>query len=282
MLERDPNKFVKAEAEASAAKDLAVNAKRKAGKKIVSNKVDIVPVNIENLKKKWGNWYTFGKNEDGQYTAMCIACSSWYVGINKKELADGTPMRGYEYTKPHPIRHGKQKLGWDGHLKDQERKHYSKRAHWRAVRGLETQQTLVHDPSNNQAKNHSSRSMQCTTSDRDPGASLRIIGLKPSIITMERNKRGLEVLSRMAYITAKTDMPISKFKVLRNVLQQSQLTMLADCHERVEAISSRLNDFFTVVETQIRGLRTLIDTTLSYGDPGQSRLKVVRGTTKGQ
>ena len=66
------------------------------------------------------------------------------------------------------------------------------------------------------------------------------------------------------------------------MLQQSQLTMLADCHERVEAISSRLNDFFTVVETQIRGLRTLIDTTLSYGDPGQSRLKVVRGTTKGQ
>ena len=150
------------------------------------------------------------------------------------------------------------------------------------MRGLETQQTLVHDPSNSQAKKHSSGSMHTTTSNRDPVASLRMIGLKPSIRKIERNKRGLEVLSRMAYITAKADMPISKFKVLRNALHQGQLTMLADCHERVEAISSRLNDFFTVVETQIRGLRTLVDTTLSYGDPGQSKLKVFCGTTKGQ
>ena len=156
MFERDLNKFLNAEAEASATINLAMKEKRKSGKKIFSNQVDIAHVDFENLKKKWGKWYTFGKNEDGQYTAMCRACSSWYVGINKKELADGTPMRGYEYTKPHPITHGKQKLGWDGHLKDQERKHYSKRAHWRAVRGLETQHTLVHDPSNNQAKNHSS------------------------------------------------------------------------------------------------------------------------------
>ena len=58
--------------------------------------------------------------------------------------------------------------------------------------------------------------------------------------------------------------------------------MLADYHERVEAISSRLNDFFTVVETQIRGLKTLVDTTLSFGDPRQSKLNVFCWTTKGQ
>ena len=58
--------------------------------------------------------------------------------------------------------------------------------------------------------------------------------------------------------------------------------MLVDFHERVEAISSRLIDFFTVVETQTRGLGTLVDSTLSYVDPGQSKLKVFCGTTKGQ
>ena len=124
--------------------------------------------------------------------------------------------------------------------------------------------------------------MNSIRSNHDPVASLRMIGLKPSLRKIERNKRGLEVLSRMAYITAKAVMPISKFEVLRNVLQQSQLTMLADYHERVEAISSRLNDFFTVVETQIRGLKTLVDTTPSFGDPRQSKLNVFCWTTKGQ
>ena len=124
--------------------------------------------------------------------------------------------------------------------------------------------------------------MHTTTSNRDPVASLRMIGLKPSIRKIERNKRGLEVLSRLPYITHKADLPISKFKLLRNALHQGQLTMLADCHERAEAISSRLNDFFSVVETQIRGLRTYVDTTVSYGDPEQSKLKVFCGPTKRQ
>ena len=99
------------EAEASAVNKLACDAKQSAKKKIVRNQDDTTPVNIENMMKKWGRWYTFGKNENGQHTATCKACSSWYVGINKKELPDGTPMRGYEYCKPYPIRHGKQKLG---------------------------------------------------------------------------------------------------------------------------------------------------------------------------
>ena len=109
MFERDPNKFVEAEAEASGANKLACDAKRSAKKKIVRNQDDTTPVNIENMMKKWGDWYTFGKNENGLYTATCKACSSWYVGINKKELSDGTPIR--EYSKAYPIRHGKQKLG---------------------------------------------------------------------------------------------------------------------------------------------------------------------------
>ena len=89
-------------------------------------------------------------------------------------------MRGYEYTKDHPIRHGKQKLGWDGHLKDKERKQYSKRAHWRAVRGLETQQILVNDPSTTQDEKLSSGSKLRKTTRRDTAASLQIIGLRPS------------------------------------------------------------------------------------------------------
>ena len=66
----------------------------------------------------------------------------------------------------------------------------------------------------------------------------------------------------MAYVIAKADMPISKFSILRNIVQQSQLTMLGDSHERVRAISNRLNDFFTVVETQLRGLKVLVDSKL--------------------
>ena len=53
----------------------------------------------------------------------------------------------------------------------------------------------------------------------------------------------------MAYMTAKADMPISKFNVLRNVVQ-SQLTMLADSHSHVEAISICFNNFFAVVKAQ--------------------------------
>ena len=267
VFQKDSDKFVKVEAEAGAAKNSANDARRIPKKKLDKKHTDSTPVNIENLKKKWGKWYIFGENEDGQYTAKCKACSSWYVGINKKQLPVGTPMRGYEYTIDNPIRHGKQKLGWDGHLKDKERKQYSKRAHWRAVRGLETQKILVSDQSTSQDEKFSSGSKLSKTTKRDTAASLQIIGLQPSNRKIERIKRGLEVLSRMAYITTKADMPISKFQVLRNALQQSQLTMLADCHERVEAISSRLNDFYAVMEIQIRGLRTLVDTNLTLSDP---------------
>ena len=105
-----------------------------------------------------------------------------------------------------------------------------------------------------------------------------MIGLKPSDISdreVERRKLGLEVLCRMAYIIAKADMPISKFSVLRNIVQQSQLTMLGDSHEHVRAITNRLNDFFTVVETQLRGLKALVDSNLHKKNERQPKLSMV-------
>ena len=105
-----------------------------------------------------------------------------------------------------------------------------------------------------------------------------MIGLKPSDISdreVERRKRGLEVLCRMAYIIAKADMPISKFSILRNIVQQSQLTMLGDSHERVRAITNRLNDFFPVVETQLRGLKALVDSNLHKKNERQPKLSLV-------
>ena len=284
-LERDPDRFVYAEAEAAAAILSKREEKQKPKKVINSAQTDVTPVNIDNLKKKWGKWYFFGKTESGQHTAKCKACSSWYVGINKKQHSDGTPFKGYEYSKENVIKHGKQKLGWDGHLKDHKNKEYSNRAHWRAVRGLETQQKLLSDRSNNQQKRESSSSQLSsrTSTHKQEAAPRRIIGLRlnPSVRRVEREKRGLEVLARMAYITAKADMPISKFNILRNVVQQSQLTMLADSHSRVEAISIRLNDFFAAVETQISGLKTLVDTCLPKMKPKQNQLIGFHRAAKG-
>ena len=85
----------------------------------------------------------------------------------------------------------------------------------------------------------------------------------------------------MAYITVKVDMPISKFNILRKVVEQSQLTMLADSHSRVEAISIRLNDFFAAVETQISGLKTLVDTCLPKIKPNQNKLIGFHRAAKG-
>ena len=81
----------------------------------------------------------------------------------------------------------------------------------------------------------------------------------------------------MAYVIAKADMPISKFSILRNIVQQSQLTMLGDSHERVRAISNRLNDFFAVVETQLHGLQVLVDSNLPKKDGRQRKLDVMYG-----
>ena len=138
-MERDPDRFVYAEAEAAAA-ILSNREEKQKPKKVVDRaQTDVTPVNIENLKKKWGKWYFFGKTESGQHTAKCKACSSWYVGINKKMHSDGTPFKGYEYSKANVIKHGKQKLGWDGHLKDHKNKENSNRANWCAVGALAPQ-----------------------------------------------------------------------------------------------------------------------------------------------
>ena len=51
-FKRDPNKFVGAEAEASAVNKLACDAKQSAKKKIVKNQDYTTPVNIENMMKK--------------------------------------------------------------------------------------------------------------------------------------------------------------------------------------------------------------------------------------
>ena len=282
MLERDPDRFLCVEAEAAA----VVLSRREEKLKLKKQKVkdqtgqtEGTPVNIENLKRKWGKWYFFGMNESGQYRAKCRACSSWYVGINKKQRLDGTPFKGYEYCTANVIKHGKQKLGWDGHLKEHGDKENSNRAHWRAVRGLRAQQKLLKHPAQSQQVQESLPDPLSSKISRDNSSkTLLTIGLKPSIRKVEREKRGLEVLARIAYITAKADMPISKFGILRNCIQQSQLTLLADAHLRIETICSRLNDFFTVVEIQIRGLKSLVDINLTLIDP---KLKGFRRVTTG-
>ena len=170
-------------------------------------------------------------------------------------------------------------------MKDHKNKENSNRAHWRAVRGLKTQQRLISDRSKNHQKQESpsSQLFSRTSTQKQAAAPTRIIRLRlnPSVRRVEREKRGLEVLARMAYITAKADMPISKFNILRNVVQQSQLTMLADSHSRVEAISIRLNDFFAAVETQIGGLKTLVDTCLPKIKPKQNKLIGFHRAAKG-
>ena len=121
-------------------------------------------------------------------------------------------------------------------------------------------------------------SKSSSSSKRTSNTPLRMIGLKPSDISdreVERRKLGLEVLCRMAYIIAKADMPISKYSTLSNIVQQSQLTMLGDSHERVRAITNRLNDFFTVVETQLRGLKALVDSNLHKKNQRQPRLSLM-------
>ena len=238
MSDRDPNKFLEAEAKAVSLDIFKKEAKEKAKKGMVKTQGGKAPINIERMKKRWGNWYVFGLNENGENTAKCKACSSWYVGINKKVHSDGKPLKGYEYSQPHIIRDGKQKLGWDGHLKDQKNAAYSSRAHWRAVRGLEKQHKFV----NVQAQPEhevSTAPMSSSIPKRFTTTPLSLIKLKSSDISerqAERRKRGLEVLCRMAYVIAKADMPISKFGVLRNIVQQSQLTVLGDSHEHVRAI----------------------------------------------
>ena len=274
MSERDPNKFIEAEAKAASLECSKKEAKEKIKKSSVRTQGEKAPVNIENMKKRWGKWYVFGLNENGEHTAKCKACSTWYVGINKKVHTNGKPLKGYEYSQPHVIRDGKQKLGWDGHMKDQKNSAISSRAHWRAVRGLEKQHKLV----NQQAQKQHERSIASkasSSSKRTTNTPLRMIGLKPSEISdrqVERRKRGLEVLCRMAYVIAKADMPISKYSILRNIVQQSQLTMLGDSHERVRAITNRLNDFFPVVETQLRGLKALADSNLHKKNERQPKL----------
>ena len=117
MSERDPNKFIEAEAKAASLECSKKEAKKtKVKKSSVRNQGEKAPINIENMKKRWGKWYVFGLNENGEYTAKCKACSTWYVGIKKKVHTNGKPLKGYEYSQPHVIRDGKQKLGWDGHL----------------------------------------------------------------------------------------------------------------------------------------------------------------------
>ena len=129
LSERDPNKFVEAEAKAASLECSKKEAKKKFKKSSVRTQGEKAPINFENMKKRWGKWYVFGLNENGQYTAKCKACSTWYVGINKKVHTNGKPLKGYEYSQPHVIRDGKQKLGWDGHMKDQKNSAYSSRAH---------------------------------------------------------------------------------------------------------------------------------------------------------
>ena len=56
-LERDPDRFVYAEAKAAAA-ILSKREEKQKPKKVVDRaQTDVTPVNIENLKKKWGKWY---------------------------------------------------------------------------------------------------------------------------------------------------------------------------------------------------------------------------------
>ena len=279
MSDRDPNKFLEAEAKAVSLDIFKKEAKEKAKKGMVKTQGGKAPINIERMKKRWGKWYVFGLNENGENTAKCKACSSWYVGINKKVHSNGKPLKGYEYAQPHVIRDGKQKLGWDGHLKDQKNAAYSSRAHWRAVRGLEKQHKFVYDQAEPEHE-VSTAPMSSSTPKRFKTTPLRMIELKSSDISereIERRKRGLEVLCRMAYVIAKADMPISKFSILRNIVQQSQLTMLGDSHERVRAISNRLNDFFAVVETQLHGLQVLVDSNLPKKDGRQRKLDVMYG-----
>ena len=129
LSERDPNKFIEAEAKAASLECSKEEAKKKVKKSSVRTQGEKAPINFENMKKRWGKWYVFGLNENGQYTAKCKACSTWYVGINKKVHTNGKPLKGYEYSQPHVIRDGKQKLGWDGHMKDRKNSAHSSRAH---------------------------------------------------------------------------------------------------------------------------------------------------------
>ena len=125
MSERDPNKFIEAEAKAASLECSKKEAKEKIKKSSVRTQGEKAPVNIENMKKRWGKWYVFGLNENGE----CKACSTWYVGINKKVHTNGKPLKGYEYSQPHVIRDGKQKLGWNGHMKNRKNPAYSSRQH---------------------------------------------------------------------------------------------------------------------------------------------------------
>ena len=163
-------------------------AKGKVRKSSVRTQGEKAPINIENMKKRWGKWYVFGLNENGEHTAKCKACSTWYVGINKKVHTNGTPLEGYEYSQPHVIRDGKQKLGWDGHLKDQKNAAYSSRAHWRAVRGLEKQHKFVYDQAEPEHE-VSTAPMSSSTPKRFKTTPLRMIELKSSDISEREIER---------------------------------------------------------------------------------------------
>ena len=85
MLERDRDRFLCVEAEAAA----VVLSRREEKLKLKKQKVkdqtgqtEGTPVNIENLKRKWGKWYFFGMNESGQYTAKVRSVEHARVGMS--------------------------------------------------------------------------------------------------------------------------------------------------------------------------------------------------------
>ena len=84
LSEGDPNKFIKAEAKAASLECSKKEAKKKVKKSSVRTQGEKAPINFENMKKRWGKWYVFGLNENGQDTAKCKACSTWYVGIRRR------------------------------------------------------------------------------------------------------------------------------------------------------------------------------------------------------
>ncbi|MEL7308323.1 MAG: hypothetical protein AAGK05_10975 [Pseudomonadota bacterium] len=104
-LERDPDRFVYAEAKAAAA-ILSKREEKQKPKKVVDRaQTDVTPVNIENLKKKWGKWYLnsytgvrkteefahwCAKNGNREFAHWCAkndnfrSCANSHIGVRKK------------------------------------------------------------------------------------------------------------------------------------------------------------------------------------------------------
>ena len=91
----------------------------------------------------------------------------------------------------------------------------------------------------------------------DEGAkSRRQIHLEQTKVDSELEDRGAEVLCRMAYIIAQQDMPIRKYKAIRNLMQQTPLALLSQKSILLKPIETQIKNMLTQFDSQIAALHT--------------------------